>query len=664
MSVRGSSSRKPLAFLTSLMVLFALVVPLIGTAIASHTNPGAATGLTLAVTQTTTAQAGGCAAVTVNVRQGSAVAEGETIDISVTMSDADTQTDLQIGFCDPDGNGGASDLSGPSPNPLSGQQTGSGGAPITDCDDANPASAGPVAGANACPNPPATFFEQSANIQEECFTNANGDCVFGVTSNEAGTAQVTVWYENCPAASGCVSNNARDANEPFNQGTVTFGAGGANAARNLVCSPVNDSNPDGTRHEFQCTVTDAAGTALPGITVSFDVTAGPNSEEIGAQNCGGGAAQPQGGGGLPGTTTNQQGQTATTAPEQATGGQSPNAGANQNAAACGYNDDSQGAANSLPGTDTIVAYVNQGTQPGGASPTAGPNTGEPQVTLTKIWTGAARTVDCEPEDQTVGVGGTGTINCTVRDNAGNPVQGVDVQLVQRSGPGANIVSAGCPGSGTPNCARTGSTGTVSFSVSQGQQGATGQATFRAQITAPGNAVANCQNTAGNPAGAPAGVCFDDVNVTWSQSTNTPPPQPQCNDGRDNDADGLVDFGSASTNDPGCSAIEDNTESPNPAPSVVNSASSVTYRYDANANAHKGQVASRRAICQRGRKVVVKEVGKGRVGSDRTNRAGNWKVRDRNAKGRFFAKVTKQRKTRANGTVVICKADRSPTVRIK
>ena len=91
---------------------------------------------------------------------------------------------------------------------------------------------------------------------------------------------------------------------------------------------------------------------------------------------------------------------------------------------------------------------------------------------------------------------------------------------------------------------------------------------------------------------------------------------------------------------------------------------MTYRYDDDANAHKGQVQAGRKACQKRRKVTVKEVGKGTVGTDLTNRAGNWKVRDRNAKGRFFAKVAPRRVVRPNGTIFKCRKDRSPTVRIR
>jgi hypothetical protein len=43
--------------------------------------------------------------------------------------------------------------------------------------------------------------------------------------------------------------------------------------------------------------------------------------------------------------------------------------------------------------------------------------------------------------------------------------------------------------------------------------------------------------------------------TGDTSTPPPPPTPQCNDGVDNDLDGLIDFPA----DPGCSSLADTTE---------------------------------------------------------------------------------------------------------
>lgn len=50
------------------------------------------------------------------------------------------------------------------------------------------------------------------------------------------------------------------------------------------------------------------------------------------------------------------------------------------------------------------------------------------------------------------------------------------------------------------------------------------------------------------------------NTTCTGDTSTPPEEdPQCNDGVDNDSDGLVDFGPNPTNDPQCTSTDDNTE---------------------------------------------------------------------------------------------------------
>jgi len=53
---------------------------------------------------------------------------------------------------------------------------------------------------------------------------------------------------------------------------------------------------------------------------------------------------------------------------------------------------------------------------------------------------------------------------------------------------------------------------------------------------------------------------------WSftvENTSTPPTSLQCSDGKDNDSDGKIDFGTTANNDPGCDSAADNTESPDP-----------------------------------------------------------------------------------------------------
>lgn len=628
MSVRSSISRKPLAFLTSLMVLFALVVPLIGTAGATH---GTGDPNVITVTPGNTAPTTGqCTEVIVQANGGSgntAPAEGETIDIRVTQSDTDNTPDLVIGFCDPDGGGQATNLSGPPGDPTTGTQTQGTGTGATDCDDNNTDNNG------ACG--PSTGAEFPARLTTECLTATNGSCRFGVTSNEGSAMLVEAWFDRVGA--GCTDGTldaAAPCNEPNGNATINWSAGGTQNVTGLTCTPANDANPDGSRHEFQCTATNAAGTGLSGITVNYDVTAGPNNEEVpptstcvtgtGGQTTAPGAQDPRYGG-----------QTATTA------------------GTCGYNDNLQGAANSPPGVDTIVAWVNRASQSGQPAATSGPDAGEPQVTISKTFFGAARTLDCEPETHSTAVGNSHTITCTARDRLQNPVRGVGVEFLKLSGPG----TLSPQGTGAANEVVTDAAGQARATISTGVNDAVGTATVRGQIgsgTVGGvNNTAECQTAANQPvSGAPQGVCQDDVQVTFTRATPTEEPQPQCNDGIDNDGDGRVDY----PDDPGCSGLADTTESPNPAPSVVNGSTTLSHKY--SGNKHNGKVGSNRKICRRGRTVIVKEPGQGIVGSDRTNRRGKWSVRDADADGRFTSKVRKQTKRRPDGTRVRCRAARA------
>src|SRR5687768_13984393 len=111
MSVGRKTGSKPLAFITSLMVLFALVVPFMGSALASHTG-----GVTrIDAGPDDSAPAGTCNQFTVSLfgnPGNNTPAEGETVTIRATQSDSDTAVDLKVNFCDPDGTGSATDLSG------------------------------------------------------------------------------------------------------------------------------------------------------------------------------------------------------------------------------------------------------------------------------------------------------------------------------------------------------------------------------------------------------------------------------------------------------------------------------------------------------------------------------------------------------------------------
>jgi hypothetical protein len=70
---------------------------------------------------------------------------------------------------------------------------------------------------------------------------------------------------------------------------------------------------------------------------------------------------------------------------------------------------------------------------------------------------------------------------------------------------------------------------------------------------------------------------------------------------------------------------------------------------------KGQVVSEAAKCEKRRRVLLKKKRPGKdktVGSDRTNNAGNWRIRKANPNGRYYAKIKRTRR---------CTGDKSPTV---
>src|SRR5688500_4044414 len=113
MAAKVGRKSKAVAFATSLMVLFALVVPLIGAASANH-GAGNPTNLTLAPASDS-AVTGDCNEYTVSASEQQPDgtfrgAENETIDITVSQDDSDSLRDLQISFCDPDAGGPAQNL--------------------------------------------------------------------------------------------------------------------------------------------------------------------------------------------------------------------------------------------------------------------------------------------------------------------------------------------------------------------------------------------------------------------------------------------------------------------------------------------------------------------------------------------------------------------------
>jgi hypothetical protein len=79
----------------------------------------------------------------------------------------------------------------------------------------------------------------------------------------------------------------------------------------------------------------------------------------------------------------------------------------------------------------------------------------------------------------------------------------------------------------------------------------------------------------------------------------------------------------------------------------------------------GKVTSSKAACNSGRKVTLYRTNGNVLGSTQTNSFGRWKITAQGSAGitlgRFFAKV-KQRSEGTAGTIYVCKAARSPTIR--
>lgn len=610
--MRSSSrvSRKSLAFITALATVLALAVPLMGTAGATHgqgTDADVDVDTISLTPEASSNVSGSCQAFTAQANFGGQPAEGETLDIESVISDDDGTVgpsgelaDATVDFCTPSGT--------PTATPVSGS-TGA------DTDDTG---------------------GDTATVHGECVTDTNGQCRFGIVITDANanaSGTVTVWAETD-------DSDTREAGEPFDQSTISVTASGNEAVTNIACTPTTDSNPVGTRHEFRCTTTNAQGQPVGGATVLFDVTAGPNAEEIGPTNC-------------PGTTSSDTGQTGAVGAE-AGGGGSVNSGTG-----CGYNDSTieTPTQSSPPGTDTITVCVTQ--QAGaGETQTAGCDAHEAQTTITKAWVGPGTTISCTPDGQQANPGSTVLVTCNIADATGSPVSGGIVNFTE-TGPGT-IDNFGCQNTNTGTSDANGTCTTTARTASNesGTQTVTGTLTN-----------GNCAGT-GNPAGpgnpntgAPANTdCSDTATINWTSQTQTPPSNPECSDGVDNDGDGQTDF----PNDPECNNPEDNSE----ADIGGRFNTSLTFRYDRNGNppAFKGQVISDRKECTQRRMVKIRRVKKGRdpvVAKDRSNNKGNYvAVKKHIRRGKYYSRTPKVVKTSASGATLVCLGARSSTVKLR
>ena len=282
------------------------------------------------------------------------------------------------------------------------------------------------------------------------------------------------------------------------------------------------ANNAGTTHEICAEARDAAGTVIVGAEFTFTITSGP------------------------GFFTNAQGAnlgtTVTIGSDQAGDG---HAAIRSNTA----------------GTTTVEVTSGGQTDSG-----------------TKTWsalTSGARTLDCVPESGESQSGTSQVITCTALDRLANPVGSATINVVETGAGRINSPSGDCASvGGTDNfvgqhCATTDANGQAEFIISS-TAGETGTQTILAALEIDEDdatpltrdaseeqdecdALADTASDGSSVPGAPAGICADEITRTWGEGPT--PGDTECNDGVDNDGDGLVDFG----DDPGCRDADDDSE---------------------------------------------------------------------------------------------------------
>ncbi|HET7929356.1 MAG TPA: hypothetical protein VFM40_07370 [Actinomycetota bacterium] len=260
--------------------------------------------------------------------------------------------------------------------------------------------------------------------------------------------------------------------------------------RTLQVTPEASDNAIGTMHTLTATLSSAADATSGAIEIDFEIT-GPGDTD---------------GGDTPG---------------------SPDKGCTvaEGSATCTVTETS-----SVTGTDTIVAWIDHGADaaveadttegadagnPSVDEPSGGPDTpgGTPEPDLTdvvlKTWTsgvGEPRNIEARPEEATNAPGTVHRVTAVVTDRERDPVSGVTVTFTE-SGPGTFV------GGGSTVTAATDNRGRASAEVTT-QATETGTQTITASLPTSGG-VDECERAAGDPAGAPAGNCSDEVTKTWA-----------------------------------------------------------------------------------------------------------------------------------------------------
>ncbi|MGH3860492.1 hypothetical protein, partial [Actinokineospora sp.] len=126
---------------------------------------------------------------------------------------------------------------------------------------------------------------------------------------------------------------------------------------------------------------------------------------------------------------------------------------------------------------------------------------------TKPWEAlsAPRNIDARPENATNAPGTVHRITATVRDQLGHPVPGVTVTFTE-TGPG-EFRTGGSTVTATTNAKGRARAETTTLSSERGVQTITASLPTTAGVD-------ECERAAGDPSGAPAGNCTDEVTKTW------------------------------------------------------------------------------------------------------------------------------------------------------
>jgi len=562
-------------------MLFALMVPFVGTAVAEHGEEDVA--VVDLEPEEDSAAVGTCNEFIVTATDDDGdEAEGEVIDVQASQEFEEGEDAPNLRFCEP-ATFDEDEVEGQEP-------AGEGG--TTRQEDVD------------CPTTEGTN-EDCVVIHGEFVTDENGQVRFGIMSDQEGETTVTAFHEPDCGEGGTGEdadeagletqpdgpdegtepdfvqaedrddedecNDEPDAGEPQDTSLKTWTSGEAAA---IDCEPEDETNQLSMGedwHDFECTLTNEEGDPVGGEgDIFFEVTAGPNSEADGDEDDG--VEEGEADAFCTDTATGEEG-------ELFLGQEDPEETQETGEAYCYYEEDDDGESGES-GTDTILACWDEDGDEECEND-------EPSDEIQKTWVGEARRIDCTPEAATNESGTTHTITCTVTDAFGQRLTnetGDDWEgwfvVAELDGVGRfsqqDIQDESCwSGSEEIVCDYTDENGQVEF-VLETSPNEIGNSNFTASINenpeeegwggGEFDEDADCKEDANQPneQGEAQGQCTDAATKTWVEDIPGPA---ACEDGIDNDQDGMIDHSSVTptgqTADPGCESPTDPTEAPNP-----------------------------------------------------------------------------------------------------